>query len=156
VQTVSSTGSLVDTFKHTVALMTMRQDFEVRPSAAYSNPLYNDLFDKEAKQFQLYFNKVQVLPGVIVPGIPTVAGVIPLVPDAGITIPGYTQAGPNVYDMFIVSEDLIEYHWLTNPLPRVFQLGLASNLSAQYVVLKFGALVVKGANYAHLCMRTTR
>src|SRR6185312_10968045 len=118
-----------------------RQDFEVRPSAAYSNPLYNDLFDQEAKQFQLYFNKVQVLPGVVVNGIPTQAGVLPFIPDPAITVPGYRQAGPNTYDMFIVSEDLIEYHWLTNPLPRVFQLGLTSVLSAQYVVLKFGAVV---------------
>ena len=156
VQTVASTGSLVDGFKHSVALMIQRQDFEVRPSAAYSNPLYNDLFDQEAKQFQLYFNKVQVLPGVVVNGIPTQAGVLPFIPDPAITVPGYRQAGPNTYDMFIVSEDLIEYHWLTNPLPRVFQLGLTSVLSAQYVVLKFGAVVVKGANYGHIVLRTTR
>lgn len=156
VQSVPASGSLVDGFKHAVALMVNRQDFEVRPSAAYASPLYLDLFDKEAKQFQLYFNKVQILPGVIVAGIPTQAGVIPLVPDAGITIPGYTQAGPNIYDMFIVSEDLIEYHWLTNPLPRVFQLGLVSSLTAMYTVLKFGAVVVKGANYAHIDLRTIR
>lgn len=156
VQVVSPTGSLVDGFKHSVALMSARQDFEVRPSAAYSNPLYNDLFDREAKQFQLYFNKVQVLPGVIVQGIPTVCGVLPLIPDAGLSIPGYSSSSTNVYDMFIVSEDLIEYHWLTNPLPRVFQLGLTSVISAQYTVLKFGAVVVKGANYGHIVMRTTR
>jgi hypothetical protein len=156
VQVVPASGSLVDGFKHTIAIMIQRQDFEVRPSAAYANPLYLDAFDKEAKQFQLYFNKVQVLPGVIVAGIPTQAGVIPLIPDAGISIPGYTQAGPNTMDMFIVSEDIIEYHWLTNPLPRVFQLGLTSVLSAQYVVLKFGCVVVKGANYAHIVLRTSR
>lgn len=158
VQVVASTGSLVDGFKHTIALMVQRGDFEVRPSAAYANPLYLDLFDKEAKSFQLYFNKVQILPGVIVAGIPTQAGVIPLVPDPAITIPGGYQASPstNTYDMFIVSEDIIEYHWLTNPLPRVFQLGLTSVLSAQYVVLKFGCPIVKGAGYAHSCLRTTR
>ena len=156
VSTVASTGSLVDGYKTAVAQMVARQDYEVRPTAGYSNPLFNDLFDREAKQFQLYFNKVQVLPGVVVPGIPTVAGVIPLIPDAGITIPGYNPASTNTYDMFIVSEDIIEYHWLTNPLPRVFQLGLVSNLSAQYTVLKFGCVVVKGANYAHRVLRTVR
>jgi hypothetical protein len=156
VATVSATGSLVDGFKLRIAQMVTRQDYEVRPSAAYSNPLYNNLFDQEAKQFQLYFNKVQVLPGVVVAGIPTVAGVIPLIPDAGITIPGYNPATTNTYDQFIVSEDLIEYHWLTNPLPRVFQLGLQSSLSAMYTVLKFGAVVAKGANYAHSVLRTQR
>ena len=44
---------------------------------------------------------------------------------------------------------MIEYHWLTNPTPRVFQLGTPSSLTSQMVVVKFGAVVVKGANYAH-------
>ena len=48
-----------------------------------------------------------------------------------------------------MTEELIEYHWLSDPNPRVFQLGLPSTLASQYVVVKFGAPVVKGANYAH-------
>jgi hypothetical protein len=48
-----------------------------------------------------------------------------------------------------VTEDLIEYHWLANSTPRVFQLGVPGSLASQYVVVKFGAVVVKGANYAH-------
>ena len=48
-----------------------------------------------------------------------------------------------------MTEDLIEYHWLSDPNPRVFQLGLPGSLASQYVVVKFGAVVVKGANYAH-------
>ena len=31
----------------------------------------------------------------------------------------------------------------------VFQLGLPGSLASQYVVVKFGGVVVKGANYAH-------
>jgi hypothetical protein len=31
----------------------------------------------------------------------------------------------------------------------VFQLGVPGSLAAQHVVVKFGAPVVKGANYAH-------
>jgi hypothetical protein len=38
----------------------------------------------------------------------------------------------------------------------VFQLGLLANLAAQYVVVKFGAVVVKGAGYAHTAMVSTR
>jgi predicted cobalt transporter CbtA len=48
-----------------------------------------------------------------------------------------------------VTEDLIEYHWLGDPNPRVFQLGVPGSLASQYVVVKFGGLVVKGAGYAH-------
>jgi hypothetical protein len=48
-----------------------------------------------------------------------------------------------------VTEDLIEYHWLGDPAPRVFQLGMPGSLAHQYVAVKFGAPVVKGASYAH-------
>lgn len=157
---VSATGSLVDTFKRQISRMASNQSFEVRPTAAYSNPLFLDLFDREAKSFQLYYNKVQILPGVIVSGIPTQIGIIPLISDPSITVfspQGAAIGDPNsAYSMFIVSEDLIQYHWLTNPLPRVFQLGLQANLASQYTVLKFGAVVVKGASYAHAVMTANR
>ena len=157
VQTLSATGSLVDQFKHQVSMMTVRQDFEVRPDSFYANPLLLDLFDKEAKQFQLYFNKVQILPGVIVQGLPTQVGIIPLIGDPAINIPGgYNPATTNPYTGFFITEKLVEYHWLTNPLPRVFQMGLLGNLAAQYVVVKFGAVAVKAAGYAHSALVTVR
>lgn len=146
--TVAATGSLVNAVKTQVALMASRTDFEVRPSAAYANPVELDLFDQEAKAFQLYFNKVEILPGVIVEAIPTQMGLLPLIADPAITYAG-TTVGARTFTLFILSEDSVQYHWLTNPLPRVFQLGLLQNLAAQYVVVKFGAPVVKGAAYAH-------
>jgi len=157
---IPSSGSLVDGVKYQIAQMANNLLFEVRPSAFYGNPLFLNLFDKEAKQFQLYFNKVQILPGVIVEGIPTQMGIIPLIQDPAITVfpPSGGVAGQanSTYTGFIISEDLIQYHWLTNPLPRVFQLGLLGNLASQYTVLKFGAVVVKGANYAHSFITATR
>jgi hypothetical protein len=145
---VAATGSLVNGVKTQVALMASRTDFEVRPSAAYANPVFLDLFDQEAKSFQLYFNKVEILPGVIVEAIPTQMGLLPLIADPAITYTG-TTVGARTFSAFILSEDSVQYHWLTNPLPRVFQLGLLQNLAAQYVVVKFGAPVVKGPGYAH-------
>jgi hypothetical protein len=61
-----------------------------------------------------------------------------------------------VLPAYIVTEDLIEYHWLTDANPRVFQLGLAGALARQMVVVKFGAVVVKGANYAHALVNVNR
>jgi hypothetical protein len=148
--TVSATGSLVNGVKTQVALMASRTDFEVRPSAGYGNPVFLDLFDQEAKAFQLYFNKVEILPGVIVEAIPTQMGLLPLISDPAITYQGAVNGvGARTFSLFVLSEDSVQYHWLTNPLPRVFQLGLLQNLAAQYVVVKFGAVVVKGAAYAH-------
>jgi hypothetical protein len=152
---IATAGSLVDGYKTAVAQMVTRQDYEVRPSAIYLNPLLADLFDQEAKTVQLYFNEVEVVPGVIVKALPTQAGVLPLVPDAGLgTIPG--SGSTTQYVGFILSEEFVEYHWLTSPVPRVFQLGLVGNLAGQFVVLKFGGLVVKGPGYAHRMVATNR
>jgi len=148
VANVTTSGSLVDGYKTAVAQMVARQDYEVRPSAIYMNPLTADLFDQEAKTVQLYFNEVEVIPGVIVKALPTQAGVLPLVPDAGLGTLA-NMSGTTQYIGVIVMEEFIEYHWLTSPVPRVFQLGLVGNLAGQFVVVKFGGVVVKGASYAH-------
>lgn len=155
ITTIAAAGSLVDGFKTSVAQMITRQDYEVRPSAIYLNPLFSDLFDQEAKTVQLYFNEVEVVPGTIVKALPTQAGVLPLVPDAGLgTITGV--GATTQYAGFILSEEFVEYHWLTSPVPRVFQLGLVGNLAGQFVVLKFGSVVVKGPGYAHRLVVTQR
>lgn len=154
--TLTSTQSLVDGFKTAVAQMVTRQDYEVRPSAIYMNPLLADLFDQEAKTVQLYFNEVEVVPGVIVKALPTQAGVLPLVPDAGLGTISGSGGTTTQYAGIIVMEEFIEYHWLTSPVPRVFQLGLVGNLAGQFVVVKFGAVVVKGPGYAHRIVITSR
>jgi hypothetical protein len=155
VVTIGGTASLVDGYKTAVAQMVTRQDYEVRPSAIYMPPLLADLFDQEAKTVQLYFNEVEVVPGTIVKALPTQAGVLPLVPDAGLgTLP--SLGGTTQYAGIIVMEEFIEYHWLTSPVPRVFQLGLVGNLAGQFVVVKFGSVVVKGPGYAHRIVVTSR
>ena len=154
IATISSTGSLVDGVKTQVATIAARKDFEVKPSGMYLNPLFGDLFDQEAKSFQLYFNEVEVIPGVIVKAIPTQIGLLPLIPDAALD--ALVSGNQKQYTGFILSEEFVEYHWLTSPVPRVFQLGLVGNLAAQFLILKFGAVVAKGAGYAHSIIRTTR
>lgn len=162
--TVASSGSLIDALKGQVAGMVSRTDFEVKPSAFYGSPVFLDLFDREAKSFQLYYNETEIQPGVIVKAIPTQAGLLPLVPEpfiptyqggAGGTNPA-TGSAYRQYEGFILSEEFIEYHWLTSPVPRIFQLGLLGNLAAQFVILKFGAVVAKGASYAQAHFLTVR
>lgn len=155
ITSVGASASLVDATKTLVSKMVARQDFEVRPSADYLNPVFADLFDQEAKTVQLYYNEVEVIPGVIVKALPTQAGLLPLIPDAGLSIPS-AGGGNSLYTSFVVSEEAVEYHWLTSPVPRVFQLGLAGNLAGQFVVIKFGAPVAKGAAYAHAAVTTVR
>ncbi|MDE2103026.1 MAG: hypothetical protein KGL39_37625 [Patescibacteria group bacterium] len=151
---VPATGSLVDGTKSLIANMAARTDYEVRPNAFYMNPIFNDLFDREAKSVQLYYNEVEVIPGVIVKALPTAIGVIPLIPDPALK--SLPSGSLTQHTGFVISEDDVEYHYLTSPLPRVFQLGLLANLASQFVCLKFGAVVAKGPNYAHAALITVR
>jgi hypothetical protein len=79
----------------------------------------------------------------------TQAGDLPLIPEWTLATPARRAAGRRCLPAYIVTEDLIEYHWLSDPNPRIFQLGVPGSLASQYVVVKFGGVVVKGASYAH-------
>ena len=74
---------------------------------------------------------------------------LPLIPDWSLGYSGTIGSGSAQLPAYIVTEDLIEYHWLGDPTPRVFQLGLPNSMAYQYVAIKFGAPVVKGAGFAH-------
>lgn len=148
-------ASLVDNIKTEVTKMVARTDFEVRPTAIYANPETLDLIDQEMKTIHNVVLSTRMIEGgVTVKEISTQAGTLPLVPDWTITV---TPSGPDfIHDVVIVSEEAVEYHWLTDPNPRVFQLGLPSSLASQMVAVKFGAAVAKGAAYAHKRLRFTR
>lgn len=150
----AATGSIVDTFKSSVAAIANRTDFEVRPTTFYLDAVFAEALNKEAKSFQLYFNQTEIMPGVVVDALPTVLGNIPLVVDPFISTLA-AGGGKFQHTGFLISDDMVEFHYLTDPLPRVFQLGLLGNLAAQYVVVKFGGLVVKGAPYAHQAIVAT-
>jgi len=148
-------ASLVDNIKTEVTKMVARTDFEVRPTAIYANPETLDLIDQELKAiYNVVLSTRMIEGGITVKELSTQAGTLPLVPDWTIAV---TPSGPNkIHDVVISSEDQIEYHWLTDPNPRVFQLGLPSSLASQMVAVKFGAVVAKGAAYAHKRLRFTR
>jgi hypothetical protein len=153
---ITDTGaSLVDTIKTEVTKMVARADFEVRPTAIYANPETLDLLDQELKSVHNVVLSTRAIEGgITVKELSTQAGTLPLVPDWTIAL---TPSGPDtIHDVVIVSEDQVEFHWLTDPNPRVFQLGLPSSLASQMVVVKFGAVVAKGAAYAHKRLRFTR
>ena len=152
--TIATTASIVDGIKSTVANMVASAAYAVRPTAIYSNPVLLDLIDREMKaDFNVVLNTVEITGGFRVKALSTQAGELPLIPDWAIP---YTPGSPGTYPAYIVTEDLIEYHWLSDPNPRVFKLGLPSALTQQMVVVKFGAPVVKGANFAHYQVNVQR
>jgi hypothetical protein len=148
--TIGTTASIVDGLKSTVAQMVANSNFAVRPTAIYANPVLLDLIDREMKtDFNVVLNTREINAGFTVKTLSTQAGDLPLIPDWALSYTGTPGSGSAVLPAYIVTEDLIEYHWLSDPTPRIFQLGVPGSLAAQYVAVKFGGVVVKGANYAH-------
>jgi hypothetical protein len=155
--TVHASDSIVDGLKGVIAQMVANSNFEVRPTAIYSNPVLLDLIDRELKlAFNVVLSTTEVAGGLRVKTLATQAGELPLIPDWTIGYTGTPGSGTAVLPCYVVSEDMIEYHWLTDPTPRVFQLGLPGSLASQMVVVKFGAVVVKGASYAHYEVKVNR
>jgi hypothetical protein len=148
---------ITDNLKATIALMVANSSYEVMPTAIYANPVLLDLIDREMKtEYNVVLNSVEIVAGYKVKALSTQAGEIPLIPDWSLGYTGTPGSGTAQLPAYIVTEDLIEYHWLTDPNPRVFQLGLSGSLAAQLVVVKFGSVVVKGASYAHYKVNVTR
>jgi hypothetical protein len=142
--------SIVDGLKAIIAGMVASSSYEVRPSAIYANPVLLDLIDREMKEsFNVVLSTAEITGGLRVKTLSTQAGELPLIPEWSLGYTGVPGSGSAVLPAYIVSEDMIEYHWLTDPSPRVFQLGLDGSLARQMVVVKFGAVVVKGPSYAH-------
>ena len=148
--TIAKGSSIVNGIKTTVAQMVSNNLYQVRPTAIYANPMLLDLIDQEMKTaFNVVLNTVEVTGGLRVKALSTQAGDLPLIPEWALGYTGTLGSGNAVLPAYIVSEDLIEYHWLTDPNPRVFKLGLPNALTQQQIVVKFGAPVVKGAAFAH-------
>ncbi|HEY3707521.1 MAG TPA: hypothetical protein VGL22_20840 [Terracidiphilus sp.] len=149
-KTIGISESIVDGLKSTVAQMVANNGYHVRPTAIYANPVLLDLIDREMKSdFNVVLNSDEVTGGFRVKMLSTQAGDLPLIPDWSLGYTGTPGSGSAVLPAYIVTEDLIEYHWLGDAAPRIFQLGMPNSLTHQYVAVKFGGLVVKGASYAH-------
>ncbi|MHB1023185.1 MAG: hypothetical protein ACYC46_07805 [Acidobacteriaceae bacterium] len=148
--TIGTSESIVDGLKSTIAQMVASNSYAVRPTAIYANPVLLDLIDREMKsEFNVVLNTREINGGFTVKTLSTQAGELPLIPEWSLSYTGTPGSGTAVLPAYIVTEDLIEYHWLSDPNPRVFQLGIPGSLASQYVVVKFGGVVVKGASYAH-------
>jgi hypothetical protein len=157
VTTIGVAQSIVDGLKSTVANMVASASYEVRPTAIYANPVLLDLIDREMRTaYNVVLATTEITSGVRVKMLSTQAGDLPLIPDWTLGYTGTPGSGTASLPAYIVSEDLIEYHWLTDANPRVFQLGTTGSLAQQMVVVKFGAIVVKGAGYAHYRVNVTR
>lgn len=151
---VDSSSSIVSAIRRKVAELMNNKTFIVRPTAIYVNPMVVYFIEEELKQANNTIAQVEVVPGVVVNGIQTAAGVLPIVPDVFLDMdPDWATAAPvdqHNYPFVIADENLIEFHHLPgSDKPQLFQLGTVANLQEDYVGVMFGGVVVKGAGRAH-------
>jgi hypothetical protein len=137
--TIGTTASIVDGLKSAVAQMVASSGYAVRPTAIYANPVLLDLIDREMKSvFNVVLSTTELSAGFSVKTLSTQAGELPLIPEWALPYTGVPGSGTAVLPAYIVTEDMIEYHWLSDPSPRVFQLGTPGSLASQHVAVKFG------------------
>jgi hypothetical protein len=160
--TIASGSSIVDGLRTEVAKLYNQVAIAARPTAIYIHPLALDKLEQEVKSSNNAVKFIQTdisdgKAGISVTGISTVAGVLPLIPDPFMTMNASIGATPiaaapggqNNYPFAILTEDFLEYHYVGDKNPRVFQLGTVSNLNESYVGIMFGAPVVKYPGLAH-------
>lgn len=148
---IASSARIIDGLKAEIAAMVANTAFTVRPTAIYVNPVLGDLIDQEERLNQRQIPQTTlntVTGGLLVNSLATQAGNLPIIPDHfllnGPSGGSTTESGKTDYKAAILSENLVEYHYITTPEPRVFQLGLEGGLATRYAVVLFGAPVYKG------------
>ena len=148
---VASTASIIDAVKAEVASMMANSSFRVMPTALYGNPVLLDLIDQEERLNHRQMPRTvlnDVTGGLTVNAIATQAGLLPLIPDFlipnGVSGGSSSESGKTDYTLMIVSEKLVERHYITTPEPRCFVLGLEGNLATRYQIVLFDAVVWKG------------
>lgn len=166
---IAAGASIIDGLKAVIAAMAANQTFVVRPTAIYLNPILGDYIDREAKASGLTMETMDVTAGVTVSAISTQVGKVPLIGDPWIPTEanptnaygfGAAGAGFKNYFAIVTQESEIEMPYISGnsqtPLPRLFQLGLTSALSGQYVGVKFDTVIFKGPSYAHAAVAVVR
>jgi len=142
---VASTASAIDAIKREVASIMGNQDFEAMPTAIYMQPEGLAVLEEEERLNQRQEKSI-VVAGQTITGIQTAAGVLPIISDwtLGSPVASISEAGKQDFTCVILTESLVEYHYLTAAEPRLYLLGLQNNLASQYVCVMFGAPVFRG------------
>lgn len=142
--TIARDARLTTAIMQGVAMLMYNKKYNVRPTAVYMNPLDKARLDTQelAEKDKVKVYDVEVIPGIKVTGIMTVAGILPIITDI------YCPVGK----IAIVNEDLLERQYITTPSPRLFQLGTEKDLATRYIAVLFDTFIVRAGSYGHLVL----
>jgi hypothetical protein len=152
---VASGSSIVAAIRAKVAAMCADELYEIRPSAIYIHPIALNGIEEEERAATHNQTIVPGLSKTMVAGmevraIMTAAGLLPLIVEPFMTsaVNG-TDNTKTDYGVAIVTEPMIEYHYVGDKGIFLFEMGLVSDLQKKFIGIKYGAPVAKGPSYAH-------
>lgn len=148
----ADTATIAASIKSFVAELDARTDVNCTPTAIFMNPLTKDKMDIEelalGDKYKVY--TVECVPGLLVTGIMTVVGLLPIITDKRIPI-DTSNATVDNHKILIVDESrIVRHHLIGYETPVTFKLGEINTLLTQYVAVQFANVVVEFPDQAHL------
>lgn len=146
----SDKGVLVsDAIRTQIAKQVADTTWDAYPTALYANPVTIDYIQaselrRKGVSINLDSTNMEIVPGVSVPTIATQRGHLPIIPDPSIPLDTTTEPGKTIHTIVALNERLVERHYLTDPNPRVFNMGKDKQLLDDYVAVLFDNVVAKG------------
>lgn len=160
--TIADGASIVAGIRAEVAAMTASEKYSLRPSAVYIDPIAHYYMEEEVRAaveagtMTNPFDKT-VVAGLEVATILTSAGRLPIIPEPFMkSAVNGTDPTKTDYGIAIVTESMLEYHYVGEKGVFLFELGTTSDLQRKMVAIKYGAPVAKGPSYAHAFGTITR
>ncbi|MBR1579748.1 MAG: hypothetical protein IJ668_04545 [Selenomonadaceae bacterium] len=154
---ITKTGTILSGVRLTtaiieaVAALMYNKQYKVTPTAIYMNPLDKaelDTQEMEAKDKVKTYD-VEILPGIVINGIMTSAGILPIITDI------YCPKGK----IAILDESLIERQYVTSATPRLYQIGGGEDiknqkhdLATRYIAILFDTFIVRAPSYGHMIL----
>lgn len=159
---IADGASIVAGIRAEVAAMVASEKYELRPTAIYIDPIAHYYMEEEVRlavesgTMTNPFEKT-VVAGMEVSSIMTSAGRLPIIPEPFmLSEKNANDAAKTDYGIAILTESMIEYHYVGQKGIFLFEMGKATDLQMKYVGIKYGAPVAKGASYAHAFGKITR
>lgn len=149
--TISADARLTQAIMDGVAVLMYNKQYKATPTAVYMNPLDKARLDNQEMDAKdkIKTYDVEILPGIVIQGIMTAAGRLPIITDI------YCPVGK----IAILDESLLERQYVTTPNPRLYQIGGGENikdqthdLATRYIAILFDTFIVRAPSYGHMIL----
>lgn len=152
---VGATANIVAAICAKIAAMVASENYQLLPTAIYIHPIAHFYLTEEERLASNNTTQVSALSKTSIAGlevltIMTAAGLIPIFPEPFIpSAVNIVDGTLTDYGVAIMTESMMEYHYMGEKGMYLFQMGTATDLQEKYVGIKYGVPIAKGASYAH-------